>query len=62
MRTSNHLLGKSLATLVSPFHRYRNISCIQFYYRMQSTKKDAWTALTLSLWTDHSSSHAIWRY
>jgi len=62
MRTSNHLHGKSVATLASPFYRYQNISCIQFYYRMQSTKKDSWTALTLSLNSDEGSTQAVWRY
>jgi len=62
MRTSNHLRGKSMATLRSAFYRYENISCIQFYYRMQSTKTDAWTALTLSLHADDGSTHAVWRY
>jgi len=62
MRTSNHQHGKSVATLASPFYRYQNISCLQFYYRMQSTKKDAWTALTLSLHGDHGATQAVWRY
>jgi len=61
MRTSNHLQGKSVATLVSPFYRYENISCVEFYFRMQSTKKDAWTALTLSLQGDDGSTQAVWR-
>ena len=61
MRTSNHLHGKSIATLTSPFYRYDNISCIQFYYRMQSNKKDAWTALTLSLRSDQGDTQAVWR-
>jgi len=61
MRTSNHLHGKSVATLKSPFYRYENISCIQFYYRMQSVKNGAWTALTLSLHSDQGSSQAVWR-
>jgi len=61
MRTSNHLHGKSVATLTSPFYRYENISCIQFYYRMQSIKTDAWTALTLSLHSDRGTTHTKWR-
>ena len=62
MRTSNHLDGKSVATMTSPFYRYDHISCIQFYYRMKATKKDAWTALTLSLRNDQGSTQAVWRY
>jgi len=62
MRTSTHLDGKSVATLASPYYRYENISCIQFYYRMQSLKKDAWTALTVSLQSDQATTQAVWRY
>ena len=61
MRTSDHLHGKSMATLTSPFYRNENISCVQFYYRMQSTKKNTWTALTLSLHSDQGSPEVVWR-
>lgn len=59
LRTSDMLEGKGTVTLASPRHHYENISCIQFYYQMQSAKEQ-WSALSLSLVTE-SRRDTIWR-
>jgi len=55
MRTSNFLEGKGSVAFVSPEFEYVNISCIQFYFKMQSTMKDQWNILSITL-APYSSS------
>lgn len=50
---------KSSAVLLSPFHSY-NTSCIQFYYQMQGSTRDALSTLTLSVTLPDGSRHVIW--
>ena len=64
MRTSSVLNGKSSATLMSPFFQYENISCVQFYFSMQSATKNHWSSLTVSrqdLTDPPQDSKVIWR-
>ena len=60
MRTSDYLEGKGTVTLVSPLYRYENVSCVQFYYSMQATIKDAWTALSLTV-RGGTAPQTVWR-
>ena len=75
MHTSGRMNGKSTITLASPYHNYENISCVQFFFSMQSPVKQHWTSLTVSrqdagsrggpkkvIWRMRSLADNIWHF